>query len=62
MQGARLGPALAIAGLDAVAARGIDTGMLFVAADNEPALKLYRSLGFTVHRTDRAYEIEVAPA
>jgi mycothiol synthase len=60
MQGARLGPALAIAGLDAVAARGIKTGMLFVAADNEPALKLYRSLGFTVHRVDRAYELEVA--
>jgi mycothiol synthase len=61
MQGLRLGPALAIAGLDAVAARGIGTGMLFVAADNEPALKLYRSLGFTVHRIDRAYELEVAP-
>jgi mycothiol synthase len=62
MQGARLGPALAIAGLDAVAARGIETGMLFVAADNKPAMKLYRSLGFTVHRVDRAYELEVAPA
>ena len=62
MQGARLGPALAIAGLDAVAARDISTGMLFVAADNEPALKLYRSLGFTVHRVDRAYELEVAEA
>lgn len=60
MQGARLGPALAITGLDAVAARGVTTGMLFVAADNEPALKLYRSLGFTVHRVDRAYELEVA--
>jgi mycothiol synthase len=61
MQGARLGPALAIAGLNAVASRGIGMGMLFVAADNEPALKLYRSLGFTVHRVDRAYELEVAP-
>jgi mycothiol synthase len=60
MQGARLGPALAITGLDAVAARGIGTGMLFVAADNEPALRLYRSLGFTVHRIDRAYEMQVA--
>jgi mycothiol synthase len=59
MQGARLGQALAIAGLDAIAARGITTGMLFVAADNEPALKLYRSLGFKVHRVDRAYELEV---
>jgi len=59
MQGARLGPALAIAGLDMLSDRGITTGMLFVAADNQPALKLYRSLGFTVHRTDRAYELEV---
>jgi mycothiol synthase len=57
MQGARLGPALAVAGLDAVNARGVEIGMLFVAADNEPALKLYRSLGFTVHRVDRAYEL-----
>ncbi len=55
-----LGRALAIAGLNAVHDHaGIDTGMLFVAADNEPALALYRALGFTVHRVDRAYECEV---
>jgi mycothiol synthase len=60
--GTGLGRALAVVGLDAVAARGITTGSLFVAADNEPALRLYRSLGFTEHRTDRAYEREVTPA
>jgi mycothiol synthase len=60
-QGSGLGSALAIAGLQAVHARGIDTGMLFCAADNEPGLRLYRKLGFDVHRIDRAYESEVAP-
>jgi mycothiol synthase len=59
MQGTGLGRVLALAGLDLVHQRGIDTGMLFCAADNAPALKLYRSLGFTVHRVDRAYERDV---
>jgi mycothiol synthase len=58
-QGTGLGRALAVAGLDAVAERGVTTGSLFCAAGNEPALRLYRSLGFAVHRTDRAYEAEV---
>jgi mycothiol synthase len=61
MQGSGLGRALAVAGLDAVHRRGVDTGSLFCAADNTGALHLYESLGFTVHRTDRAYEREVAP-
>ncbi len=59
MQGSGLGRALAIAGLDAAQQRGIETGSLFCAADNARALRLYESLGFTVHRTDRAYESEV---
>jgi ribosomal protein S18 acetylase RimI-like enzyme len=29
--------------------------LLFVAAENAGALALYRSLGFSEHRTDRAY-------
>jgi mycothiol synthase len=58
-QGTGLGKALAIAGLDAVFARGARIGMLFVAAENTPALGLYQALGFTIHRVDRAYEVEI---
>jgi mycothiol synthase len=61
-QGSGLGRALAIVGLDRAHDRGVDTGSLFVAAENKGAIHLYRSLGFTVHRIDRAYEVEVAPA
>lgn len=61
MQGTGLGRGLAIAGLEAVHERGATTGSLFVAADNAAALALYRSLGFTVRRTDRAYVREVDP-
>jgi mycothiol synthase len=57
-----LGRALVVAGLSHLADRGIRTGMLFVDGDNEAALRLYESLGFTIHRRDRAYEREVAPA
>jgi mycothiol synthase len=54
-QGTGLGRWLAIEGLQLMHERGAPVGMLFVAAENAPALGLYRSLGFTVHRTDRAY-------
>jgi predicted GNAT family acetyltransferase len=33
--------------------------MLYVDADNPAALHLYASLGFTIHRTDRAYTGDV---
>ena len=55
-QGLGLGRALAVAGLHAVHALGALAGMLFCAATNTSALALYRSLRFSVHRTDRAYE------
>jgi mycothiol synthase len=61
-QGSGLGRALVVAGLSSLADRGMRTGMLFVDGDNEAALRLYASLGFTTHRRDRAYEREVAPA
>ena len=61
-QGSGLGRALVDAGLAYLADRGIRTGMLFVDGENEAALRLYESLGFTIHRRDRAYEREVAPA
>jgi mycothiol synthase len=54
-QGQGYGRALAVDGLGRLAARGITTGMLYVAAENTGAFALYRSLGFSVHRTDRAF-------
>ena len=56
------GRALTTAGLESLAARGITIGILYVDADNEAAVGLYRALGFVTHRTDRAYGRDVAPA
>ena len=55
-QGSGLGRALVLAGLASLAERGVPTGMLFVDAANEAAVRLYASLGFTTARVDRAYE------
>ncbi len=57
-QGRGLGVPLTAAGLDHLHQRGATMGMLYVEADNEPALNTYRKLGFTVHRTDRAWRRE----
>jgi mycothiol synthase len=54
-QGSGLGRALVAAGLASLHERGIHTGMLFVDAINEPAVRLYEKLGFTTARVDRAY-------
>ena len=58
--GRGLGRALTAEGLASLAARGIRVGMLFVDAANDAAVGLYRSLGFTTARTDRAYGLDVA--
>ena len=54
-QGLGLGRALTVAGLDWLAARGLTVGMLYVDADNTPAVRLYDTLGFTRHHTERVY-------
>lgn len=53
--GRGLGKQLTLAGLDFIAARGITTANLYVDGDNEAAVSLYRSLGFAIHRTRRAF-------
>jgi mycothiol synthase len=60
--GRGLGRALTTAGLESLADRGISVGLLYVDADNEAAVGLYRALGFVTHRTDRAYGRDVEAA
>jgi mycothiol synthase len=57
-----LGRSLAVAGLGAMADRGLTRAMLYVDRDNEPAVALYQSLGFTVDHVDRAYLLDVPAA
>jgi len=54
-QGHGLGRALVLAGLAHLSGRGLRHGMLYVEATNDPAVRLYDDLGFTVHLVDRAY-------
>ncbi len=51
-QGRGLGRSITLAGLHWLRSRGLPQAMLYVEADNEPALAVYRSLGFTHWDTD----------
>ena len=53
--GKGLGSALTVDGLASIHQRGVSTGMLYVDADNAPAMRMYERLGFKVHRTDVAF-------
>lgn len=54
-QGEGIGRRLMDAGFARLAARGIHTAALYVEADNVPALRLYRPLGFVEHSIDIQY-------
>jgi len=59
--GRGLGRALVLAGLDHLAQAGLAVGMLWVEADNAPALALYDRLGFARHASHRWYRGSTEP-
>ncbi|WP_411140391.1 mycothiol synthase [Streptomyces sp. x-80] len=57
-QGGGLGKALTTIGLRHLAAQGLPTAMLYVDADNVPAVTVYERLGFVTHEKDLMYRSE----
>lgn len=58
-QGSGLGRALTLHGLRHLARdRSVPTAMLYVDADNAPAVRVYERLGFRTHETDLMYRTE----
>lgn len=59
--GRGLGRTLTNAGLARLRDRGVATAALYVEADNEPAVRLYRSVGFADHTIDVQYRRKSSP-
>ncbi|MFV0258771.1 MAG: mycothiol synthase [Acidimicrobiales bacterium] len=59
--GQGLGVPMTAAGLAWLSDQGLEHGMLYVEADNVPAIRTYERLGFSVVRTDRAWSRPVTP-
>ena len=54
-QGRGLGRLLTVLGIRHLQRQGVDAVMLYVDAENTPAVNLYRALGFTRWDTDVMY-------
>ncbi len=57
--GRGLGVPMTLVGLDWLAHQGLTVGMLFVEADNAPAVATYERIGFSVHHVNRAYRLDI---
>lgn len=55
VHGRGLGAGMTAAGLDWLFEQGFETGMLYVEANNAPAVRTYENLGFCIVRTDKAW-------
>ncbi len=53
--GRGLGVPMTASGLEWLARRGLEVGMLYVESDNVPAIRTYERLGFATVRIDRAW-------
>ncbi|MGH3733627.1 MAG: mycothiol synthase [Acidimicrobiales bacterium] len=60
-QGHQLGRVMVTQGLNVLYRKGVTTAVLFVDESNEPAMKLYDSLGFRLEREDRLVRFSRLP-
>ena len=59
VHGQGLGGPMTASGLDWLARQGLQVAMLYVEADNEPAIRTYKRLGFDVVRSDRSWRLDL---